>query len=125
MSVLFNMLSRFVIAFLSRSKHLLTSRLQSSSAVILEPKKNKCYLLPLQIAYAFLLPHFVHSLSDGTSSTLSWSKRIPAQPVAICFPSVLRDSRRSICFPLNWMLLTDAYRITLSCSRVSLAIRAF
>ena len=41
MSLLFNMLSRFVIAFLSRSKRLLTSWLQSSSAVILEPKKIK------------------------------------------------------------------------------------
>ena len=41
MSLLFNMLSRFVIAFLSRSKCLLISRLQSQSAVILEPKKIK------------------------------------------------------------------------------------
>ena len=39
MSLLFNMLSRFVIAFLPRSKHLLISWLQSPSAVILEPKK--------------------------------------------------------------------------------------
>ena len=39
MSLLFNMLSRFVIAFLPRSKHLLLSWLQSPSAVILEPKK--------------------------------------------------------------------------------------
>ena len=40
-SLLFNTLSRFVIAFLPRSKHLLLSRLQSPSAVILEPKKIK------------------------------------------------------------------------------------
>ena len=39
MSLLFNMLSRFVIAFLQRNKHLLISWLQSLSAVILEPKK--------------------------------------------------------------------------------------
>ena len=39
MSLLFNMLSRFVIAFLSKSKSLLISWLQSSSAVILDPKK--------------------------------------------------------------------------------------
>ena len=39
MSLLFNMLSRLVIAFLPRSKHLLTSWLQSLSAVILEPPK--------------------------------------------------------------------------------------
>ena len=41
MSLLFNMLSRFVIAFLSRSKHLLISWLQSPSAMSLEPKKIK------------------------------------------------------------------------------------
>ena len=37
MSLLFNMLCRFVKAFLPRSKHLLISWLQSPSAVILEP----------------------------------------------------------------------------------------
>ena len=41
MFLLFNMLSRFAIAFLPRSKCLLTSWLQSLSAVILEPKKIK------------------------------------------------------------------------------------
>ena len=41
MSLLFKMLSRFVIAFLPRSKHLLISWLRSLSAVILEPKKIK------------------------------------------------------------------------------------
>ena len=40
MSLLFNMLSRLVITFLPRSKHLLISWLQSPSAVILEPKKK-------------------------------------------------------------------------------------
>ena len=39
MSLIFNMLSRFVIAFLSRSKCLLILWLQSPSVVILEPKK--------------------------------------------------------------------------------------
>ena len=38
-SLLFHMLSRFVIAFLPRSKHLLISWLQSLSTVILEPRK--------------------------------------------------------------------------------------
>ena len=41
MSLLFNMLSRLVIASLTRSKHLLISWLQSPSGVILEPKKIK------------------------------------------------------------------------------------
>ena len=44
MSLLFNMLSRFVIVFLPRSKRLLISWLQSLSIVILEPKKIKSTL---------------------------------------------------------------------------------
>ena len=41
MSLLFNTLPRFLIAFLPRSKHLLISQLQSTSEVILEPRKIK------------------------------------------------------------------------------------
>ena len=41
MSLLFNMLSKLVIAFLPRSKRLSISSLQSPSAVILEPRKVK------------------------------------------------------------------------------------
>ena len=47
MCLLFNMLSRLVITFLPRSKHLLISCLQSPSAVILEPPKIKLTLFPL------------------------------------------------------------------------------
>ena len=53
MPLLFNMLSRLVIVFLPRSKRLLISWLQSPSAVILEPLKNKvsycfhCFLIYL------------------------------------------------------------------------------
>ena len=43
MSLLFNMLSRLVTAFLPRSKRLLISWLQSPSAVILEPPKIVCH----------------------------------------------------------------------------------
>ena len=43
MSLLFNMLSRLVIAFIPRSKHLLISWLQSPSAVILELPKSEVY----------------------------------------------------------------------------------
>ena len=50
MCLLFNMLSRFVIAFLPRSKHLLISWLPSPYAVILEPKKiSRLSVLSLQI----------------------------------------------------------------------------
>ena len=41
LSLILNMLSRLVIIFLPRSKHLLISWLQSPSAVILEPPQNK------------------------------------------------------------------------------------
>ena len=60
MSLLFNMLSRLVIAFLPRSKHLLISWLQSPSAVILEPKKpnkNKNKFKKKKIN-AFLSDHY-------------------------------------------------------------------
>ena len=52
MSLLFNMLSRMVIAFLPRSKCLLVSWLISPSAVILEPQKIKSLfpLLPYLLA---------------------------------------------------------------------------
>ena len=46
-SLLFNIPSRFVIAFLPRNKHLLISWLQSPSVVILEPKKIKPVTVPL------------------------------------------------------------------------------
>ena len=56
MSLLFNMLSRLVIAFLLRSKHLLISWLQSPFAVIFEPKNIKsvtvyshCHCFPIYL----------------------------------------------------------------------------
>ena len=58
-SLFLNILSRLVIAFLPRSKHLLISWLQSPSAVILEPKKIK--FNTLSKFYPFYLPR-----SDGT-----------------------------------------------------------
>ena len=45
MFLLFSMLTRFVIAFLLGSKHLLISWLQSPSSVILEPKKIKFFMV--------------------------------------------------------------------------------
>ena len=56
MSLLFNMLSRLVIAFLTRNKHLLISWLQSPSAVIMEPKKIKVchcfYCFPIYLPWS-------------------------------------------------------------------------
>ena len=53
MSLLFNMLSRLVIAFLPRSKHLLFSWLQSPSAVILEAKKIKSLTVSIVSPFIF------------------------------------------------------------------------
>ena len=58
-SLLFNMLSRLIIALLPRSKHLLLSWLQSPSAVILEPKKIK------SVTVSIISPIYL-SWSDGT-----------------------------------------------------------
>ena len=59
MSLLFNMLSRLVIAFLPRSKHLLISWLESQSAVILELKKINSVtvsIVPLSICHEVMGP---------------------------------------------------------------------
>ena len=56
MSLLFNILSRFVIAFLPRSKCLLISWLQSSSVVILEPKNRKA------VTVSYFSPSIFHEV---------------------------------------------------------------
>ena len=63
MSLLFNMLSRLVIAFLPKSKHLLISWLQSPPAVILEPKKIK------SVTVSIVSPSICHEVMgpDGES----------------------------------------------------------
>ena len=58
MFLLFNMLSRFVIAFLPGNKCLLISWLQSQSVVILEPKKIKSVTISM-------FPH-LFAINDGT-----------------------------------------------------------
>ena len=56
MSLLLNMLSRLVITFLPRSKCLLISRLQSPSAVILEPQKIKSATVSPSICHEVMGP---------------------------------------------------------------------
>ena len=56
MSLLFNMLSRLVITFLPRGKHLLISWLQLPSAVILEPKKIKSVTVSISIGHKVMGP---------------------------------------------------------------------
>ena len=86
MSLLFNMLSRLVIAFLPRSQHLLISWWQSPSAVILEPKKIKsvtvstvspsiCHEVmgPVAMILVFLMLSFKPTLSF---SSFTFNKRL-------------------------------------------------
>ena len=82
MPLLFNMLSRLVIAFLSRSKHLLISWLQSPSAVILEPPKIKSATVSIvspSICHEVMGPDVmilvVEFLSELLPSPLSLSSR--------------------------------------------------
>ena len=83
------MLSRFVIAFLPRSKHLLILWLQSPSAVILEPKKKKsvtvsivspsiCYEVmgPDAMILVFLIPGNLKKLCYETFQTYTKMKRM-------------------------------------------------
>ena len=56
MSLLFNMLSRLVITFLPRSKHLLISWLQLPSSVILEPPKIKSLTVSQSICHELMGP---------------------------------------------------------------------
>ena len=58
MSLLFNMLSRLVIAFLLRSKCLLVSWMQSPSAVILEPPKIK------SVTVSIVSPSICHEVME-------------------------------------------------------------
>ena len=67
-SLVFNTLSRFVIAFLPRSKHLLISWLQSSSAIILEPKKIKFVTASL---VAQMVKH-LHTTRETWVRSLGW-----------------------------------------------------
>ena len=66
MTLLFNMLSRLVIAFLQRSKRVLISWLQSSSVVILEPKKIK------SVTASIVSPSICHELMGPDPMILVW-----------------------------------------------------
>ena len=65
-SLLFNMLSRFVIAFHQRNKHLLISWLQSPSAVILEPPKIK------YLTISILSPFICHEVMGSDAMILAF-----------------------------------------------------
>ena len=90
MPLLFNTLSRFVIAFLSRSKHLLISWLQSLSTVILESKKinpvtvspSLCHEVMGPDVMIFLLERWI--LCQISHFSLSRSSRGSLVPFTFC-----------------------------------------
>ena len=92
MSLLFNMLSRLVIAFLPRRKRLLILWLKSPSAVILEPKKIKS--LTVSIFSPIYLPW-----SDGAGSLL-----FECQVLSQLFQSSLSLSSRNSFVSLHLLL---------------------
>ena len=74
MSLVFNMLSRFVIAFLQRSKCLLISWLQLPSAVILEPKKRKS--VTISIVSPFICNEVLSFKPAFSLSSFTFIKRL-------------------------------------------------
>ena len=94
MSLLFIMLSRFIIAFLSRSKYLLISWIQSPSAVILEPPKiqsltvsivspSLCHEVMVMAPDAMILVFWM--LSFNPSFSLSYFTFIKGLFIFLCF----------------------------------------
>ena len=93
MSLIFNMLSRFVIAFLPRSKHLLISWLQSPSAVILEPKKIK------SVTVSTVSPSICHKVMGLDAMILVFWIWVFSQ----LFHSPLSPSSRGSLVPLRFL----------------------
>ena len=125
MSLLWNMLSRLVITFLPRSKHLI-SWLQSPSAVILEPKKIKSVTVSnfspsicheVMGPYAMILVFWMLSFKPAylTAFQMSWNSiwqsclnQIRAQDA--------KESREMWFLPLSFLALNSVLSITLSLS---------
>ena len=104
MSLLFKMLSKSVIDFLPRRKRLLISRLQSPSAVILEPQKIK------SLTVSIVFPSICHEVPPVNSYNKRKRLTNPFQRLALpgdvlqdwrpfCFTSLLHLSFYSLYFP--------------------------
>ena len=80
MSLLFNMLPRFVIAFLPRSKSLLFSWLQSPSAAILEPRKIKSVIVSIvspPVCHEVMGLHHLWTIHQLSTMTYEWDEWVP------------------------------------------------
>ena len=98
MSLLFNMLSRFVIAFLPKIKHLLIPWLQSPSAVISEPKKIKC------VTVSFVSSSICHEVMGSDAMIfLFFQCWVLSQPFHSPLSPSSRVSLVPLCFlPQGW-----------------------
>ena len=97
MSLLFNILSRLAIAFLSRSKHLLMSWLQSPSAVILEPKRIK------SVTVSIVSPSTCHEVMGLDAMILVFWMLSFKPNFSVSFSPSSRGSLVSLHFlPLGW-----------------------
>ena len=108
MSLLFNMLSRFVIAFLSRKKYLLISWLQSPYAVIFEPKKRKLFTVSPSICHEVM---GLHGESKEIFMMYRHSQRITFR---------ITDLKRVSYFSSFFQNLRQP--LTLSCNRYMLSL---
>ena len=104
MSLLFNMLSTWVIAFLPRSKHLLISWLQLPSAVVLEPPKNK-------------ISHCFHCEKVGLKLNIQKTKIMASSPITSWWGNNENSDRliwgasKSLQMVTAAMKLKDAYSL--------------
>ena len=107
MSLLFNMLSRFVIAFPPRSKHFLISWLQSLSAVILEPRKVKSLTVSIVSLSVYTQDSCKPLLYGAVLLWVEWDWDLEVLP-ALSSPYPLRHMRElrdfSTCFESNLIL---------------------
>ena len=113
MSLLFSRLFRYVIAFLSSSKHLLISWVKSPSTVILEPKKIKSVTQSVQFS-CFIVSDSSTSWTAALQASLtiinSWSllrlmsieSVMPSNNLIFCFPLLLLPSILCIRWPKYW-----------------------
>ena len=95
MSVLFNTLSSFVIAFLPRSKYLLISRIQSPSAVIFQPKKIK------SVTVSIVSPSLSHEVMGPVAMILLF-RMLSFKPA---LPLPLSPTSRGSLVPLHFLPL--------------------
>ena len=128
MSLLFNMLSKLVITFLPRSKCLLISRLQSPSAVILEPPQIK------SLTVSIVSPSICHEVMGLDAMILvfwmlSFNRVSPTKQDNIqtipCFHEVFSLTCNISSFPSRMLKCHTLYAIQLKSLPLKLCAKLF